>query len=364
MKKIAIVSDYYYTNIDFQIIPILSDKYLVGWFPFFDYSISESNREDFLNKVKAVSTDYFSFIRLSDRMRSRLTRKELSNFIKVVRKYNPDAIYVNADGVPWLPLIIKKYLKKIPIVEAIHDVTPHSGSGFVNRVCKAALPKFYKNLNTYSDYCYKQLCDKYQNNSKKKITCCHHPFTDFGVLNKMQHERFTVLFFGNILAYKGLPLLLESGKRAYEQNSKICIKIVGKGSDDYLLKPYINHPGFNIINRRIDDSEIPEVFSDVDCLALPYTDATQSGPMMIALNYGIPVFATDIPAFKEYDEKFSLVKLIKNEAEEWTKKIVEHSNSFPYNYTENEVDIFLDEIENERYKIQQEWISLFDNLLN
>ena len=33
---------------------------------------------------------------------------------------------------------------------------------------------------------------------------------------------------------------------------------------------------------------------------LPYESATQSGPSLVAVNYGIPIIASNIPAFKEH----------------------------------------------------------------
>ena len=51
--------------------------------------------------------------------------------------------------------------------------------------------------------------------------------------------------------------------------------------------------------RRIDDEEIPELFTKSDYLVLPYEDVAQSGPHMIAYNYNLPVIASDIDGFKE-----------------------------------------------------------------
>lgn len=355
MRKVAIISESCYAHIDFDLIPFLRNSFVVGWFPFFASVTSENTIMEFINRTKSMHLSDFSYLHLSHRMRSLSTRKEFKGFLVSIQSFSPDVIYVNADGFPWLPILLKQTFKNIPIIGAIHDVKAHSGTSMIAKVYKPLLPKFYKYLNTYSDYSFYQLLDRQLKN--KQISCCHHPFSDFGIIEKKKHDKFTVLFFGNLIAYKGLPLLLKAGELAYKQNEKICIKIVGRGKDEYLLEPYKNHPGFIIINRRVEDSEIPEIFSDVDCLALPYNDATQSGPMMIALNYKIPVLATDIPAFAWYREHFSEVHLLKNDSKVWAEQFIRYASMFPLSF--NRLKKYAQEIEFERKKILQEWETLF-----
>ena len=357
MKRIAIISEDCYAHIDFDLISFLNKEYAIGWFPFFYFSKSEKSIKEFLDRKEKIDTEYFSYLKLSDRMRSLFTRRDFKKLLLDVKDFSPEVVYLNADGFPWLPILSKRMLKTIPVIGAIHDVSSHSGSSLVTRLYKPLLPKFYKNINTYSDYCYKQLQKKYD---KKTVTCCHHPFTDFGKINKIKHKKFTILFFVNILKYKGLPLLLSSVEKAYLKNPNICIKIVRRRNDEYLLEPYKKHPCFNIINRRVEDSEIPKILSDVDVLALPYTDATQSGPMMIALNYGLPIFATDIPAFQEYGSFFSNVFLIKNDVNEWVTVITKFVEKYPEIFIDSEQK-YQKEIDSFRFMLQEEWVSLFSD---
>ena len=358
MKKIALVTESCYLNIDFELIPALATSFCIGWFPFFDYSTTDSTMDCFLSRSKNMQASVCSYVRLSHRMRSFSTRKALKSLLHIVQEWQPDVVYINADGFPWLPLLAHKAFCHTPVIAAIHDVTAHSGSSLVTKFYKPLLPYFYKYLNTYSDYCYQQLLAK--NYRNKSIFCCHHPLTDFGDMQRKPHDKWTVLFFGNLLAYKGLPLLLTAGDKAYEQCHSIRIKIVGRGADEYLLESYKKHPAFEIHNRRVEDSEIPFVFSDVDCLALPYTDATQSGPMMIALNYAIPVLATDIPAFKWYGEHFSEVRLLQNDVAVWTDAFVQLARAFPVESQDR--TLYREEIRSAKERIAKEWQQLFERI--
>lgn len=358
MKKVAIISEGCYVHIDFDLIPMLTKDFSIGWFCFFNYKAQKSSIEDFKTRSKSIKTSVTSWIVLTSRMRSINTFKQLKKFLMQLKEWNPDVIYVNADGFPFLPFILKLLFSAKPIVGAIHDVIAHSNSSNITKFYKPILPYFYKYKNTLSLYSYGLLQKKLK--TDKNIFCCKHPFTNFGDYIRKEHCKFTVLFFGNLSRYKGLDLLIDAGEKAYAINKNLCIKICGKGELDSLVSLLSNNPAFKIINRRIDDSEIPEMLSDVDCLVLPYRDATQSGPMMIALNYHIPILANKIEAFKEFGERFSDIHLITNDLNSWITELLYLANAFPNSF--NNLSAYFKEIENERKSIQQSWLDMFQKL--
>lgn len=358
MKKIAILSEGCYAHIDFDLIPMLLNNFSVGWFCFFNHKVQQSAVKDFTNRSETIKTTISNSIVLSSRMRSFKTLKQLNEFLKPIKEWNPDVIYVNADGFPYLPFLLRLKFSNKLVIGAIHDVKAHSNSDFITKFYKPLLPYFYKYRNTLSLYSYNLLTKKLKSN--KNIFCCKHPFTNFGNFTKKEHKKFTVLFFGTLSRYKGLDLLIDAGQKAFYKNENICIKICGKGELDNQVSSLASNSAFNIINRRIDDSEIPEILSDVDCLALPYKDASQSGPMMIALNYHIPVIANKIEAFKEFGEKFSEIHLIDNDCDSWAKKLVELAKNFPNSF--EKIDSYVKEIENERESIKNSWIEMFQKV--
>jgi glycosyltransferase involved in cell wall biosynthesis len=54
-----------------------------------------------------------------------------------------------------------------------------------------------------------------------------------------------------------------------------------------------------VMNRYIDDKEVPVLFSASDVLVVPYRSATQSGVIPIAYHFEVPVLATDVGALRE-----------------------------------------------------------------
>ena len=70
--------------------------------------------------------------------------------------------------------------------------------------------------------------------------------------------------------------------------------IAGNGD----IRPYVNQikdlPEINIINRYIRDEEIGTLFSiENEIIVLPYKDATQSGVIPVAVDFNVPVVATN-----------------------------------------------------------------------
>lgn len=131
-------------------------------------------------------------------------------------------------------------------------------------------------------------------------TLFHPPF-DFGgaveATPRIAPSRpLRLLFFGRILPYKGLPLLLEAHSRLRASGLDCRLSIVGDGSTEGLA---IDAPGVTLINRWIAEQEIPGFLAEADILAAPYVEASQSGVIAAALAAGLPVVATPVGGLVE-----------------------------------------------------------------
>lgn len=116
-------------------------------------------------------------------------------------------------------------------------------------------------------------------------------------LYKVDKSKTILLFFGLIRDYKRLDLLINAVNQLPEENFKVII--AGYTNDFAKYKKMIKDESkFQLQIRFISNEEIPDLFTVADFLVLPYDDATQSGPSLIALNYGLPIIASDQPSFK------------------------------------------------------------------
>lgn len=110
-------------------------------------------------------------------------------------------------------------------------------------------------------------------------------------------------FFGRILAYKGVDILLEAYallRRRY--GTGIELIVAGSGS----LEPYApvlaGLEGVRVDNRWIAEEEIPRVLEAADLIVLPYREASQSGVVPTACGLGLPVVVTPVGGLVEQVE--------------------------------------------------------------
>lgn len=118
-----------------------------------------------------------------------------------------------------------------------------------------------------------------------------------------------LLFFGRIEYYKGLDLLIRAMEKIHSQGIRnLHLTIAGTGHFWDECKSMIKTISLYTLKIRfIQVEEIPNLMGSHHFLVLPYRDSTQSGPIMIAMNYGLPILAPRLSSFTSiYDEEASI----------------------------------------------------------
>ena len=119
-----------------------------------------------------------------------------------------------------------------------------------------------------------------------------------------QGERI-VLFFGQIKEVKGLDLLIEAFAQAKGRMGPTRLVIAGKvWKDDFaryqeLIDRCVLADVTSLHIRYIPDDEIAAYYGAADIVVLPYRKIYQSGVLLMAMSYGIPVLASDLPGMRE-----------------------------------------------------------------
>ena len=116
-----------------------------------------------------------------------------------------------------------------------------------------------------------------------------------------------ILFFGRITPYKGLESLIAAFAEALKTDGNYRLIIAGriKECPDYwqLVQDEITRLGVaeRIIERIefIPDNETERYFKAADVMVLPYTDIFQSGVLVLAYSFGLPVIASDVGSFRD-----------------------------------------------------------------
>ena len=108
----------------------------------------------------------------------------------------------------------------------------------------------------------------------------------------------TALFFGQLRPYKGLDQLFDAAIQLQE-TSPVELLLAGKPAPELTAQlERIERSGVAVTAelRFIEDSEVASWFSAADVAVLPYRKVLNSGSMMLAASYGLPVILPDEPA--------------------------------------------------------------------
>lgn len=108
-----------------------------------------------------------------------------------------------------------------------------------------------------------------------------------------------LLFFGRILVYKGLDLLLEAYPLLRAEFPALGLEIWGDGDLTSYRSQLEVAGNVQVENRWIDENEIAGIFERTDLAVLPYREASQSGVVATAFAVGMPCVATPIPGLCE-----------------------------------------------------------------
>ncbi|MGN6493960.1 MAG: glycosyltransferase family 4 protein [Agriterribacter sp.] len=223
--------------------------------------------------------------------------------IKEIKAFKPDIIYIVSFDHPIFSLLAWGLNRQQTII-ALHDVVLHSNfnNAVLHNLSRKISALHFNSYQVFSKEQAKLFRNKYDNKNLYTIPL---PLSDYGskMSPPMKAGRIRFLFFGKILSYKGLDFLIAAANELAKRGADFELVIAGhcdNWNDEY--QPLIKDAAKNIIAdiRYISNDEIASLFLSAHYLVLPYRDATQSGPLMIAYNYGLPVIASRIDAFEEY----------------------------------------------------------------
>jgi glycosyltransferase involved in cell wall biosynthesis len=109
---------------------------------------------------------------------------------------------------------------------------------------------------------------------------------------------FRILFFGRIMAYKGLPVLLDALEILRAQNMAVKLGVFGEGALGP-LRSRLEALGVEVENRWIANDEVSGIFSRHDAVVLPHIECSQSGVAAIALGHGLPLIGCRVGGLAE-----------------------------------------------------------------
>lgn len=281
---------------DKTILPSLCKKYDVNVFVF-DGAIGNGKypqKENYGFKL---------FFHKKQKYRDRDIRElfESISWFKKILNANRDMSSINIvipNKNPYLSLLFLLFLPVSRTIICSHNYIEHVGRRIkVEALLKKLMYKRFRFFQFYSEL-QKSLFAK--DFPKKEAYCVNMPLKDYGRPKLQRNDkRRTFLFFGAIADYKRLDLFIKAAN-SFSGSKLVRFVIAGKcstGWDKYqnLIK---DSDIFDLSIGFVKDEDVSDLFCNADFLVLPYADSTQSGPSLIAINYGIPIIASNLTSFQ------------------------------------------------------------------
>ena len=114
-----------------------------------------------------------------------------------------------------------------------------------------------------------------------------------------------LLFFGVIRPYKGLEdLIMAFNLLPPSMIDNYKLTVVGETWEGWdkpkkLIEQSQYRDRITFINRYVTDTEVVQFFEDADAVVLPYHRSSTSGPLHIAMSYGLPMIVTKVGGLVE-----------------------------------------------------------------
>ena len=119
-------------------------------------------------------------------------------------------------------------------------------------------------------------------------------------LREAPAEVCNLLFFGVIRPYKGLEHLVAAFEAIPESEAEhFWLTVVGETWEGWTLPTELiekspRRDRITLVNRYVQDDELHGHLQGADAVVLPYLRSSLSGPLHVAMGYGLPIIMTDV----------------------------------------------------------------------
>ncbi|NLA30355.1 MAG: glycosyltransferase family 4 protein, partial [Methanomicrobiales archaeon] len=294
-------------------------------FWFYDYTIQMANElarhtdvllllpdyrsEDYLESIEPeVKVHVFDYSQYAGRL-GPSCYPMIRDIIAAIDDFSPDVIHFQVNNPILCPLI--PLLRKYPLVATFHDIEPHPGEDHLMDIGSLLYRLTLFLSRTLTDRIFvhgaalkESLVENYHVPGRKVhvIPIGEHEVTPFTKFREegLEPDGPRVLFFGRIHSYKGLDCLIQAEPLITREVADARIVIAGTGEDFGRYEEMMaGREAFEVYNYRIPYEEGARLFQQASVVALPYTEASQSGVIPTAYGFKKPVVVTDVGSLPE-----------------------------------------------------------------
>lgn len=300
MKRLSWISPSNFVDVDLPIIAELQNNVKIFW-QVLSFGKTSQELVDLINSKIYSKNIVVEYIDLPHRFYDLRTMWAYCKVLRNARKYNPNIYYTSLQAAPFGPLIYPLLLPLNKTVAACHNVSTPKGANqeLYAKIFTSLHLRTFKNIQVFSDSQKEILYKKFPNKNVLNTPLALKDYGEIKAERQFNEKEIVFLFFGKILGYKRVDILIKASQALYEKGyHNFKVKIAGgcKNWDEY--ERLIKYPNlFETKIGYIPNDSIAELFGSCDFFVMPYQDIAQSGAIMVAYRYNLPIILSDLPQF-------------------------------------------------------------------
>jgi glycosyltransferase involved in cell wall biosynthesis len=261
-----------------------------------EFGGATAERDELLASVSREGVRVFV---LPGHVRSILALPEMLEIRRALRGWRPDVVHVHDNHDPRLLAVTAGYRT----VLTVHDPVEHPGEPALNRWQEWADARWFRRAERFVVHGPALADELAPRVGRSRIAVIPH-----GVSPRCEPlappDSPSVLLFGRLEEYKGVEVLVEGMRLVWERRPEVGLVVAGAGKAARVVP---GNPRVSLIPRYIPESEVDDLLAEASLVALPYTQASQSGVGVMAIAAGVPVVVSRLGALPElaYEPSFT-----------------------------------------------------------
>lgn len=213
--------------------------------------------------------------------------------VKIIGK--PDVIHAHFYSIAAIASIIKKKYD-IPFFITEHSSKLNKAAAHISNIDKSLTMKAYSQADAIISVS-KTLSSNIKDNFGFESHIIHNmiDLEHSNYSKKNDNESFTFISVGNLISRKGFDILIKAFKKAFADDSKVCLNIIGEGEERIHLQNIINECNISDRVRLLGQktrTELFELMRKSDAFVLASKIETFGVVYIEAMVCGLPVIAT------------------------------------------------------------------------
>jgi glycosyltransferase involved in cell wall biosynthesis len=228
-------------------------------------------------------------------------------FLQVLDENPPAIVHIQWARLPHLDqwLIAQLHQRGIPVIYTAHDIEPLFSYVFDLSRIYSAVDAIIAHTNANRNI----LLQRYPYLSEKALRVIPHLAPAWEVPQKADRDVARsllevadaiplLLFFGSNRAYKSLDVLIEAFIRAREARPDLWLLVAGLSTNSPKLSP-LRASHILVKSEYIPSDQVWMYHLAADVVVLPYSQISQSGELITAMSFGLPVIVTEAGGMPE-----------------------------------------------------------------